>query len=77
MRLSFNLIKHGRMKVKLPKANPVAVDKFPFIAFRPNSLTDSRIRSLAKNTGMSISDVVLECIAAHLPVLEDHANGKI
>ena len=54
-----------------------AVQKYPFIAFRPSShLQENRIRNLAKKTGMSISEVVTECISAHLTKLEEHA-GKV
>lgn len=51
--------------------------KYPFIAFRPSTpMQESRIRSLADRTGMSISQVIQECIAAHLPNLENHAKGN-
>ena len=56
---------------------PASKVKYRFIAFRPATpLQDTRIRTLAKTSGMKISDVVQKCIAAHLPVLETHAKGQ-
>ena len=49
--------------------------KYPFIAFRPSShLQENRIRNLAKTTGLSISEVLQECISSHLHILESHAG---
>jgi predicted DNA-binding protein len=51
--------------------------KYPFIAFRPSSpMQEQRIRALAEKTGISISQIIQECISAHLPNLESHAKGN-
>ena len=51
--------------------------KYPFIAFRPSSpLQEQRIRRLAEKTGLTISQIIQECLAAGLPALEKHAQGN-
>lgn len=61
--------------MKLQPKKTARKAKYPFLAFRPATpLQEARIRRLAEKTGMTISDVVLECIAAHLPHLEIQAK---
>jgi hypothetical protein len=63
--------------MKRAKSKLASKAKYPFVAFRPSSpLQESRIRRLAAQTGMSISQVVQECLAAHLQNLENHAKGS-
>lgn len=44
--------------------------KYPYIPFRPTPEQDARLRKLAKRLGVSVAELVRNCIDAHLPRIE-------
>ena len=48
----------------------------PFMCFRPSPDMDSRIRELCQRSGMTITQVLSDCLAAHLPIIEKHQNHQ-
>lgn len=51
--------------------------EYPFLAFRPTPLLEKRLRTLAGKSGQSISEIIKECVSAHITTLESASKREV
>ena len=56
--------------VKHVRVMNVSRKRYPFVGFRPTEQIEQRLNKLAKASGKSKSELLLDCITRHLPSLE-------